>query len=112
MRDSAISVLFKGRNAVRLLEGLGVTLSLSAVSVLLSILTGLILGFLMMRKNPAIRLLCRIWLEAIRIVPQLVLLFLVYFGAAKAFGSPAKPQRSSCSPSGAAVKWAIWCAAH
>lgn len=82
MRDSAISVLFKGRNAVRLLEGLGVTLSLSAVSVLLSILTGLILGFLMMRKNPAIRLLCRIWLEAIRIVPQLVLLFLVYFGAA------------------------------
>ena len=86
MRDSAISVLFKGRNAVRLLEGLGVTLSLSAVSVLLSILTGLILGFLMMRKNPAIRLLFRIWLEAIRIVPQLVLLFLVYFGAAKAFG--------------------------
>lgn len=86
MRDSAISVLFKGRNAVRLLEGLGVTLSLSAVSVLLSILTGLILGFLMMRKNPAIRLLCRIWPEAIRIVPQLVLLFLVYFGAAKAFG--------------------------
>ena len=86
MRDSAISVLFKGRNAVRLLEGLEVTLSLSAVSVLLSILTGLILGFLMMRKNPAIRLLCRIWLEAIRIVPQLVLLFLVYFGAAKAFG--------------------------
>ena len=86
MRDSAISVLFKGRNAVRLLEGLGVTLSLSAVSMLLSILTGLILGFLMMRKNPAIRLLCRIWPEAIRIVPQLVLLFLVYFGAAKAFG--------------------------
>ena len=86
MRDSAISVLFKGRNAIRLLEGLGVTLSLSAVSVLLSILVGLILGFLMMRRNPAVRLFCRIWLETIRIVPQLVLLFLVYFGAAKAFG--------------------------
>ena len=86
MQDLAISVLFKGRNAIRLLEGLGVTLSLSAVSVLLSILVGLILGFLMMRKNPLIRLFCRIWLETIRIVPQLVLLFLVYFGAAKAFG--------------------------
>ena len=86
MQDSAISVLFKGRNAIRLLEGLGVTLSLSAVSVLLSILVGLLLGFLMMRKNPLIRLFCRVWLETIRIVPQLVLLFLVYFGAAKAFG--------------------------
>ena len=86
MRDSAISVLLKGRNAIRLLEGLGVTLSLSAASVLLSILVGLVLGFLMMRKNRVIRLFCRIWLETIRIVPQLVLLFLVYFGAAKAFG--------------------------
>ena len=86
MQDLAISVLFKGRNAIRLLEGLGVTLSLSAVSVLLSILVGLLLGFLMMRKNPLIRLFCRVWLETIRIVPQLVLLFLVYFGAAKAFG--------------------------
>ena len=86
MRDSAISVLLKGRNAIRLLEGLGVTLSLSAASVLLSILVGLALGFLMMRKNRVICLFCRIWLETIRIVPQLVLLFLVYFGAAKAFG--------------------------
>ena len=86
MRDSAISVLLKGRNAIRLLEGLGVTLSLSAASVLLSILVGLVLGFLMMRKNRVIRLFCRIWLETIRIVPQLVLLFLVYFGAAKALG--------------------------
>ena len=86
MQDSAIRVLFKGRNAIRILEGLGVTLSLSAVSVLLSILVGLVLGFLMMRRSRLIRLLCRIWLETIRIVPQLVLLFLVYFGAAKAFG--------------------------
>ena len=86
MQDSAIRVLFKGRNAIRILEGLGVTLSLSAVSVLLSILVGLLLGFLMMCRSRLIRLLCRIWLETIRIVPQLVLLFLVYFGAAKAFG--------------------------
>lgn len=86
MQDSAIRVLFKGRNAIRILDGLGVTLSLSAVSVLLSILVGLLLGFLMMRRSRLIRLLCRIWLETIRIVPQLVLLFLVYFGAAKAFG--------------------------
>lgn len=69
MQDSAIRVLFKGRNAIRILEGLGVTLSLSAVSVLLSILVGLLLGFLMMRRSRLIRLLCRIWLETIRIVP-------------------------------------------
>ena len=85
MQDLAISVLFKGRNLIRLFEGLGVTLWLSAVSVALSILIGLLLGMLMTLKNPVTRFLCRLWLEIIRIVPQLVLLFLVYFGAAKAF---------------------------
>lgn len=86
MQDLAISVLFKGRNFARLMEGLGVTLWLSAVSVILSILLGILLGMLMTMKNPVTRIFGRIWLEIIRIVPQLVLLFLVYFGAAKALG--------------------------
>ena len=85
MQDLAIGVLFKGRNLVRLFEGLGVTLWLSAVSVLLSVLLGLLLGMLMTLKNPVTKFITRLWLEIIRIVPQLVLLFLVYFGAAKAF---------------------------
>ena len=80
-----MQVLFKGRNFVRLLEGLGVTLELSLVSIVLSVILGLLLGVVMTMKNPITRFICRLWLETIRIVPQLVLLFLVYFGLAKAF---------------------------
>ena len=83
MRD--LAVLFKGNNPARLLGGLGVTLKLSLVSVALSVALGLVVGVLMTLKNPVIRALMRLWLETVRIVPQLVLLFLVYFGMAKAF---------------------------
>ena len=85
MQDLGISVLFKGRNPARLLGGLGITLKLSLLSIVLSIVLGLLLGAVMTLKNPVPRALCRLWLETIRIVPQLVLLFLVYFGMAKAF---------------------------
>lgn len=36
--------------------------------------------------NKIIKFICRIYLEIVRIMPQLVLLFLVYFGAAKHLG--------------------------
>ncbi len=85
MQGLEISVLFKGRNLARLLGGLGVTLKLSLLSIVLSVALGMLLGAVMTLKNPITRALCRLWLETIRIVPQLVLLFLVYFGLAKAF---------------------------
>ena len=37
MQDSGINVLWEGRNALRILEGLAVTLGVSAVSVVLSL---------------------------------------------------------------------------
>ena len=83
MRD--LAVLFKGNNLQRMLGGLGVTLELSLVSVALSVALGLVVGALMTLKNPVLRAVMRLWLETVRIVPQLVLLFLVYFGMAKAF---------------------------
>ena len=81
----ALDVLLKGRNLARLLQGLWVTLSLSLAAIALSVALGLLVGMLMTMKNRAIRAFCRLWLETIRSVPQLVLLFLVYFGMAKAF---------------------------
>jgi len=39
----------------------------------------------MLRKNKIINILCRIYLEAIRIIPLLVWLFIFYFGVTKAF---------------------------
>ena len=56
-------ILLKGNNMIRLLQGLWVALRISLISVVLSI-----------------------YLEIVRIMPQLVLLFIVYFGATKAMG--------------------------
>ena len=37
-------------------------------------------------KNPIIKAILRIYLEIVRIMPQMVLLFLVFFGTTRAFG--------------------------
>lgn len=86
MQHSAINILFEGTNFLRLLEGLWVSIRISLISVALSLPAGFAVGMLMTRRNPAIRAICRIYLEFIRIMPQLVLLFLVYFGLTHAFG--------------------------
>lgn len=86
MQDMGINVLFQGRNFIRLLEGLWVTVSISLISVTLSSLLGVILGMIMTIQNPIIKAITKVYLEFIRIMPQLVLLFLVYFGITKAFG--------------------------
>lgn len=86
MQDSGIQVLFDGINFVRLLEGLLVSLKIALISMLFSIVLGLFVGMLMTGKSKVIRFFCRVYLEVVRIMPQLVLLFLVYFGAAKHFG--------------------------
>ena len=86
MPDLGLEVLLKGKNMVRLLGGLGVALKISAVSVLFSLPLGILLGVLMTFKNPILKAILRVYLEFIRIMPQMVLLFLVYFGTTRAFG--------------------------
>lgn len=86
MPDSGINVLFMGKNFLRLLEGLWVTLRISLISVVLSIPLGILFGMFMTLKNPLTRVLSRVYLEFVRIMPQLVLLFIAYFGVTRAFG--------------------------
>ena len=86
MQDLGIQVLFQGTNFLRLLEGLWVTLRIALIAMACSIVLGMGYGMLMTMKNKAVRLAGRCYLETVRIMPQLVLLFLVYFGAAKHFG--------------------------
>lgn len=82
----AFGVLFMGRNFARLMGGLWVTISIAAVSVALSLVLGFIVGIIMTLKNKIVRAVCRVYLEFMRIMPQLVLLFLAYFGITRAFG--------------------------
>lgn len=86
MQEWGISVLFEGRNFIRLLEGLWVTLEISLISVFISVILGIGMGILMSLNSRIMNLVCRIYLESIRIIPQLVLLFLAYFGLSKSFG--------------------------
>jgi len=85
MQDLGIKVLFEGRNFIRLLEGLWITVEISFVSVIISMVLGILLGMIMTVKNPVIKVITRLYLEFVRIMPQLVLLFLVYFGITRAF---------------------------
>lgn len=86
MPDLGLDVLLKGKNFSRLLGGLGVSLEISLISVAISIPLGIVLGILMTWKNPISRAITRCYLEFVRIMPQMVLLFIVYFGTTRAFG--------------------------
>lgn len=79
-------VLLKGTNMMRLLGGLWVALRISLISAAISIVLGIIVGMLMTIDNKAIKAITRVYLEIVRIMPQMVLLFIVYFGATKAMG--------------------------
>lgn len=79
-------VLLKGNNMIRLLGGLLVALRISLISVAISILLGIVIGMLESYENKVINAIARIHLEIVRIMPQMVLLFIVYFGATKALG--------------------------
>ncbi len=86
MQDLGISILFKGINFQRLLGGLWVTLRLALITIGLSCVFGLLFGLLMLSKKKIAKVFCRAWLEIVRFMPQLVLLYLVYFGFARMFG--------------------------
>ena len=86
MPDLGLNVIFKGKNAVRLLGGMGVALRISLIAVIISIPLGILVGILMTFKNPILKAVLRVYLEFIRIMPQLVLLFIVFFGSTRVIG--------------------------
>lgn len=75
-----MDIFLNGNNFLRLLQGVGLSLQIVAISIVISCFFGFILGFLMTRKNIFLRILCRFYLESMRIVPILVWLFIVFFG--------------------------------
>ena len=86
MPDLGLEVLLKGKNMARILGGLGVALKISLISVIISIFAGILIGMLMTWKNPISRAVTRCYLEIVRIMPQMVLLFLAFFGTTRWFG--------------------------
>ena len=86
MPSLGLEELFKGKNFERLMGGMWTALRISLISIAISMVLGLLLGFLMSRGNRFVRGLMRCYLEFVHIMSQMVLLFLVFFGTSKAFG--------------------------
>lgn len=81
-----LAILFQGSNWERLFSGLVVTAEIAFISVFFACTLGVIMGVIMTSKNKLVHFLCQLYLEIVRIIPLLVILFLVYFGFAKWFG--------------------------
>ncbi len=62
------------------------SVQISAISIAISLVLGTFLGVAMSSKNKFIFFTLKICLEIVRIMPQIVWLFLFYYGASKAFG--------------------------
>lgn len=85
MPNLGIGVLFEGTNLARLLNGLVVTAGIAFLSILIGSVLGIVLGLVRTAKSKMIRYICRIYLEAFRIIPILVWLFVGYFGVTRIF---------------------------
>ena len=95
MEALGLDVLFLGNNGIRLLQGLWVAVQISAISVALSIPLGMLFGIFMTWDNRVAKVISRIYLEIVRIMPQLVLLFIVFFGATRVAGINISAELSS-----------------
>lgn len=79
MVRSGINVLFEGTNLARLFAGLWTSIWIAVLSLVFGLLLGLILGMLRTLPNKPLRFILRLYLEFFRILPTVVLLFLVYY---------------------------------
>ena len=86
MQFLVIETLFKGKNALRLLEGLWISLRISLISVIISIVLGLVIGALLTGKGRVLKGIYRVYLDVVRTMPQMVLLFIVFFGTTRVLG--------------------------
>lgn len=84
MQNSAIKVILEGRNVERIFEGLLTTIEIAFVSVILGTIIGIFIGLSRTSKNKIVLFINRIYLEAFRIIPTLVWLFIFYFGVTTA----------------------------
>ncbi|MHC1682982.1 MAG: amino acid ABC transporter permease [Clostridiaceae bacterium] len=84
MLNSVTSVIFEGKNFMRLLEGLFVTVEIALISIIIGTLLGIVLGLSRTTKIKSILFINRVFLELFRIIPILVWLFVFYFGVSTA----------------------------
>lgn len=73
-----MSEIFTSSNLAFLMQGLGLTLYISSIAILLSTLFGTILAVMRNGKNPILRLIASIYIEFVRNVPNLLWIFIIF----------------------------------
>ncbi|MFE4710787.1 amino acid ABC transporter permease [Paenibacillus sp. NPDC056722] len=86
MQNSGIRVLFEGSNFERLLGGLLVTIEIAFISIIIGVVLGTIMGLLRTLNSRPLKFILRLYLEAFRIIPILVWLYVVHFGFSPLLG--------------------------
>ena len=85
MEHSVINVLFAGSNFARIMQGLWTSVWISVDSLAAGLVLGTLLGILRTLPNKPLRFILRLYLEFFRIVPTIVLLYLVYYILPRSF---------------------------
>lgn len=63
-----------------ILQGLPVTLKMTVISVIFSILLGLLIALVKINRVPVLRQICTVYVSFMRGVPPMVLLYMTYYG--------------------------------
>ncbi len=86
--DKLYKILIKGGSWMTILKGLGVTVQISAFSLLFGTILGALVCLLRTRKNPVVRRLAQVYIAVLRGTPVLMLLLLLYYGVLARAGIP------------------------
>lgn len=84
MQNSEINVIFQAKNIQRLFEGLLVTVEIAFISIVIGSILGILIGLSRTTRSKVVLFINRVYLEAFRIIPTLVWLFIFYFGVTTA----------------------------
>lgn len=77
--------LFSLTTLWRVLDGIYILLFVALISIIFSIIGGLVMGRLMIVSSKLVQYICRFFLETVRIIPIVAWLFIVYYGIPSAF---------------------------
>lgn len=107
MQNLGVKVIFEGANLQRLIvDGLLVTVGIAFISIVIGTLLGIAFGIIRTSKSKVVGFLSRIYLELFRIIPVLVWLFIVYFGATTALNIDLSGEAASI------IVFSLWGAAE
>lgn len=107
--SQGFQLLFQGRNFARMMLGLWVSVRIALVAMILSIVLGTLVGIAMRSTRSWLRAIMRVYLEFIRIMPPLVLLFLVYFDLTRLSDlNPALPNINLSGETAAIIVFTLW----